>query len=289
MIGCFLSFNISIDLETVDMAPLPCLITSGRNRMSNRKTGALELAALAFLTWLFVWVMGPRIAVFNTIWVTFAFLLSLLYFTFISPVLIHADNRLHRGFGDWKTLFVRTDNFKPALKRFGLISGVGGAAIIFAAFFKNPRVFHEIAWKIVVLKFSLYLIFSTVQGLFILFVMMRIADILSCDPFQTGGARQGRKSRRHLITLLITSVFTLVHLPNLPLMGITMVITPLVLWQYYLTPNFFLLVCTHSILGTLLHQVYRLPMRIGPFYTHPDQYLIRELFPLIGRIIGNAW
>lgn len=265
------------------------LSISGYNRMWHRKISMLELAALAFLTWLFLWVMGPRITMFNTFWIACAFLGFIFYIAYISPVLIHADNQLNRGLGRWQTLYVRTDNFKPALRRFSQITIFGGASIIFAALFKNPNIFQDIGFKVIFLKLSLYLVFSAVQGLIIIFILMRLADILFCDPFQNRGDQHGKNRERILISVFITSIFSLMHMPNLPLMGITALITPVIFWQFYQTPNFFLLVCTHSILGTLLHRVYELPMRVGPFYTLPDQYLLREVFPLLGRIIGNAW
>lgn len=68
-----------------------------------------------------------------------------------------------------------------------------------------------------------------------------------------------------------------------------MLLSPVMLRQFYRTPNFFLLVCTHAILGTLLHRVYELSMRVGPFYYNPDKYILRELFPPLAKLIGNLW
>lgn len=251
-------------------------------------TSLLELGVLALLSWLFIWRWGPQITSYPATLMAVAYLAVLFYIAYLSPVWIHADDRRSWGLGGWKTLLLRTDNLGRALQGFGTITAVGGAVIVLAALWRNPSVFQQLDWRVFFLKFSCYSVSGAIQGCVTLFVLMRLADLFSCDPFQPGGGSVEINGRL-AITALVSGYFSLMHAPNVPVMLVTLVLTPPVLWQYFKTPNLFLLIGTHAVLGTLLHRVYELPMRIGPFYTSPDRYIIRELFPIVARIIGNSW
>ena len=45
----------------------------------------------------------------------------------------------------------------------------------------------------------------------------------------------------------------------------------------------------HAIIGTALHRVLEMHMRIGPFYWESDKYVYRTLFPALRELIGNAF
>ncbi len=257
--------------------------------MTMKRISFLELTGLTVLSWLFLWHWGPEITSYSTTLMAAGYLFILTYISYISPVLIHGDDHRYRGLSNWKTLFIRTDNFLPALYPFSIITLIGAILIIFASLLKNPSIFHQLNWNVFFLKLCFYILSSAVQGLFTLFILMRLIDLSTSDPFQINSDIPSEFKSRLLLTAMITCFFCLIHIPNFPVMGIILTSTPIVLWQYFKTPNFFLLICTHAILGTLLHRIYELPMRIGPFYSNPDRYLIRELFPIIGRIIGNSW
>jgi hypothetical protein len=251
-----------------------------------RVFSCFELAALAFVSWMLIWYMGPEITSYNTTLLAGCFLTVLLYVGYFSPIVLHQDSNRYRGVGNWKTLFIRSDNFCAALGGFGAIIVTGSAVIIVASLLKNPLIFQQVDWGVVLLKLFCYFFSSTIQGLITLFILLRIIDISSGNPFEADGdAMRGKV----LITVVITGYFSLVHMPNIPVMVIVLFFTPVVLFQYFKTPNFFLLVCTHAFLGTLLHRLYDLPMRIGPFYNSPDRYIIRELFPFVAGLIGNSW
>lgn len=260
-----------------------------KNGVTIKKISCLELVGLGTLSWTLIWYWGPKITSYRTDLMAVGYILTLIYISYISPVLIHRDNHDHRGLSGWKTLFIRTDNLKQSLISFGIIILVGSVLIIAASLVKNPFVFQQLNWNIFFLRLSFYLLSSSVQGLFTLFILMRLTDLVASDPFQIQDENQSVVNSRIFLTVAITCYFSLIHMPNYPVVAITLVFTPVILWQYFKTPNFLMLILTHAILGTLLHRVYQLPMRIGPFYENPDRYIIRELFPIIGKIIGNSW
>ncbi len=254
-----------------------------------KRFSLLELTGLAALSWVFIWYWGPKITSYSIPLMATGYLLTFAYIGYISPVLIHGDDHRYRGLSNWKTLFIRTDNFKQSLYSFGIITLVGAILIISAALVKNPSIFQNFNWNTFFLKLSFYLLSSAVQGLFTMFILMRLIDLSSSDPFQINSDNPSGITSRILLTALITGYFSLMHMPNFPVVAITLIFTPIILWQYFKTPNFFMLICTHAILGTLLHRIYELPMRIGPFYANPDRYIIREIFPIIGKVIGSSW
>lgn len=257
--------------------------------MLAKRISLLELGGLALLSWLFIWHWGPQIKSYHTTWMAAGFLATILYISYLSPVWIHGDNHGYRGLGGWQTLFIRTDNFVSALYRFGAITVVGGLLIIIASLIKNPSIFQQLNWQVFFIRLFCYAISSVVQGFVTMFILMRLIDVSACDPFEENGNPRAEMNSKILIITLITCYFSLVHTPNIGVMVVSVLFTPFVLWHYFKTPNFFMLVTTHTILGTLLHRVYELSMRIGPFYNHPDTYVIRELFPPLARLIGNSW
>ncbi|THB77186.1 MAG: hypothetical protein D6B25_07460 [Desulfobulbaceae bacterium] len=244
-----------------------------------------ELVVVGLLFYVFVWIWGPVITSFPLPLMAFAYVVVVVYISYISPVLLHGDKDCYRGIANWRQGFIRTDNLGQAGRSFGLIILLGGSGIVVAAYLKNPQVFVELNWLAVTIKYTMYNFSGAIQGCFTLFILFRLMDVLDLNPFEKNISIGGKL----VLTGLVSVLFAMMHWPNMPVVIILLVSCPLIMWQFYRAPNFFMLVTSHAILGTLLHRVYELPMRIGPFYHNPDKYILRELFPPLAWIIGNLW
>ncbi len=212
----------------------------------------------------------------------FAFIL--LYLTYISPCLIFKDTFADRGLGTWNSLFIRTDNLKSALRGYGTITIVGAIIIIGATFLFRPNYLANINWSAFFLKLFFYISSALAQQLlFIGWLLVRLRTILQDDPLnQTGNKR--------LQVSAVAAIFAfLLHAPNMAVMCISLITGFAFVWVSYATPNLFLAASCHAILGTLLHRVAGIQVKIGPHYMQKDFHVTRTLFPVLKQIIGNLF
>ena len=80
----------------------------------------------------------------------------------------------------------------------------------------------------------------------------------------------------------------MMHLPNLPLMILTFVFAFYLGYLFYEAPNLYIIVIVHALLGTLLHRVYELHMKLG-IYFGTEGYVSRFIIPGANDLIGGRW
>jgi hypothetical protein len=93
------------------------------------------------------------------------------------------------------------------------------------------------------------------------------------------------------VLFLFATLFSVAHVPNMPLMFLTFIFAFYMGYLFCKIANLHVIVIIHALLGTLLHRVYELHMKIGIFYGIESQegHLIRFLVPAVADLIGNRW
>ncbi|PID47439.1 MAG: hypothetical protein CR967_04375 [Proteobacteria bacterium] len=139
----------------------------------------------------------------------------------------------------------------------------------------------------VFLKFSVYLVSAFAQAvIFFSFIFFRIKNIVNCsNKFKNYYSKK-------IITITILSIlFAVFHYPNWTLAFLCFCFAMVIGWVYYSKPNIFLITIIHATLGTLLHRVYQLHMKILFTYGHqePHYSFFRKLTPWIEQLIDNRW
>jgi len=85
--------------------------------------GVIELVAATAGFFIVFWLVGPQLKSSGSHFPLIAGqALFILYFAVVSPSYVHGDSLADRGLGSPRTGFVRTDNLKVALRRFGLLA-----------------------------------------------------------------------------------------------------------------------------------------------------------------------
>jgi len=244
----------------------------------------LELIGITAGFFFIVWQIGPNLDSNGlTMPLTLVLGMFLLYITMISPSRIHRDSLAERGLGDWRSAFLRTDNLTPALRSYGVLMISATAVILVLAIFVRPTQFTDINPEALVTRFALYLFSAIGQDLlFLSFFFLRFRHLLDLSPWN--GA-----TKRVMVCVLCASLFTLFHLPNVPVMTTTLLTGFASAWIWYATPNLVAAAFCHAVVGTLLHQVLEVHMRIGPFYWDSEKYVFRTLFPVLRQIIGDLY
>lgn len=261
--------------------------------MSSTKPGSawkrrlilFELTTLIILYGVIVWVLVPNVFT-SSIAFYLLFILAgsaIAYFLFISPLLFHEDTLEGRGLGPRNSFYIRTDNFYRALSILLVPVIMISTIIIVAAWQNGSAFFVRPDWYAFSLKFSMYLFSAFAQDIFFFsFILVRLKDIITIDS----------ETHKNIVVILLFSLlFTLFHLPNIPLMVLSFLFAIALGQLFYKVPNLHVVIIIHAILGTLLHRVYELHMKMGVFYGMESQqgYLMRYLLPIFDELIGNRW
>ena len=214
-------------------------------------------------------------------------LLAIVYVSGFSPILIHHDPPVLRGLGTRRTFFVRTDDLRSTLSAYGILAIAGTLVLLGLALNGDPAAPLRLLGRAFWLKLALYLFSALGQQLFFMgFFFVRLREIFGAYPDTPA---------KHLVltrflvcggTALLIAAY---HIPNPPMMVIVSIFGFGLAWIFYARPNLLLAVLCHAWLGTLLHRVVLLPMRVGPFYWMPDRYVYRTLFPFIRQWIGDLF
>ncbi len=183
----------------------------------------------------------------------------LFYVLFISQYL-HKDTNAERGFGGWKTLFIRTDNLKKSAKDVLLLySSIMVLSIFLIALFLGTLWNAEgggfSAWLVeqgwlqeesllidFLGQFIYYIGWGLLQQiLFLSFIHVRLRKVFP-----------GTDRHNHiLISLLTGAIFGCYHLFNFPLVTFTFISGTFWAWYFYETPNMLTVSISHGLGGTL--------------------------------------
>ncbi len=199
-------------------------------------------------------------------------ILILIHAAWFSPVCIHGDPASLHGIGSWRSGFLRTEYAAQSLRYFGGTTLACLAVLLIGARLLTPDCLEGIRWSGVVFKLLSYLVSALLQAVLVFeFLLPRCLGFMS----------------RPAAVLLVAALVSLLHAPNHPLMVFCFVIGIVWGWEYARRPNLVPLVLAHSTLGTCLSQVLHLSLRSGPFYLHPDEFLMRRLLPWWGDLAGR--
>ncbi|MDR9366880.1 MAG: CPBP family intramembrane glutamic endopeptidase [Balneolaceae bacterium] len=249
--------------------------------------GIAEIVIFTALFFTGLWIAGPQIGSSPSLQLIFWVLVFLggYYILWYSPKKLHYFTFRDLGF----VLPSRKKRVQTSINKgwlsYSVFTIVGSITLIsYTAIFNQESLF-QLQWNALLIKFSGYLVYGTVQAvIFFGFMMPRIRQVFP----KTTHHKSNR--RVQLSVVVITAViFSLYHIPNTQLMVCTLFAGLGWAWIYYYRPNILLMGLSHAILGTILHQVVKLHMRIGPFYNNPDLYVIREVVPGLKKLIGDLF
>jgi hypothetical protein len=239
---------------------------------------ALAEVVLVSAYYLFtLWRIGPNVdqpgmAGFTLV----SFAAVFVYCVFLSPTFVHGDSLQERGLGTAVNLFVRKDNLREAAIGFGLVTLLGMAMLLLAAWASDPLFLAKVSWRAVALRFLFYLFSAGFQAtVFFQFFFLRILEIV---PATGPGNRFGRRA---FAAVLFGLLFAGYHHPNITLMGLALVAGAGWAFVFSRTPNLFLVAVSHALLGTVAHKVLGLSMRIGPFYRNGEQFFLTRVVPAL--------
>jgi len=178
----------------------------------------------------------------------------LLYILFFSQYL-HKDTCAERGFGSWKTLFIRTDNLKKSAKDVLLVLTSSMVASIFlialiigtittpegGGFSLEVFGFENIYIDFIA-QFIYYIGWGLLQQvLFLSFIHVRLRKIFPGND----------RRNRIFISLFTGVIFGSYHLFNFPLVAFTFISGTFWAWNFYETPNMLTVSISHGLGGTL--------------------------------------
>ena len=180
------------------------------------------------------------------------------YVIFISHY-IHGDNWADRGFGSWKTLFIRTDNLRKSFREIFIITAFIVICIFLISLilgsYKSIQSGGFYRWLVqkgilstksilvdIFLKFILYCLWGFFpQILFLSFINVRLKKIFLDKT----------RNKKIVISLLTGIIFSCYHIFNIKLMIFTFIAGTLWAWSFYDTPNLFTVSVSHGLCGTL--------------------------------------
>lgn len=256
-------------------------------RATTRIRSAAEVLLLICALEFGTWVLGPLV-VRDHAYIPLYWLLVLVcgaYVLWLSPMVINRDLADMRGWawrgeprsgqGQWRQSWWWYAGFTLVI----------GIALIVAGWWRDPGVWHRIVPATFAVRLSGYLVWGSVQALiFFGFVHTRCRKAI---PLPAGP--MGPYQHQAMVGMATALVFAGVHFPNWPLMGFALAAGLVWSWLFYWRPNVWLLGFCHALLGTLLHQFIRIPMRIGPFYSEQHGYIMRTVVPGLADFIGQRF
>jgi len=263
----------------------------------------LEMAAVMTVYLWGIWRVGPDVVGNGglSLFHLALFSCAAFYAAVVSPLVIHRDPGPPRGLGSWRTLFLRTDNLRPALRAYGAITLtvlclIAAAGLATGRF--QPAVFD---WDALARRVFLYVFSALGQQYFLFgFFYPRIQDVVCGSRRARGGEEaalngSGRICCRGSVSGMAGSalglgvVAAVFHYPNVPLMwGILLAATA---WSYLYEriPSIWVSACCHALIGSALNLVLLIDIRIGPSYGTSYKGFFRTVFPFLNEFIGGKF
>ncbi len=220
----------------------------------------IELTIIILLYVIIMWILIP-ITFMSSVSLYILLILfssTVVYYFFISPFYIHKDTLKERGLGKRKFFYIRIDNFNKAWHSLYMPLAIISIIIIFVAWKKDTSFFIEPDWNSLFFRFLIYLVSAFFQDIFFFsFIFIRLKELVIMES---------NFHKRITVTLFFAIIFTIFHLPNIPVMILTFIFAFWLGYQFYKIPNLAVVVIVHAFLGTLLHFIYELHMKVGVFY-----------------------
>jgi hypothetical protein len=236
---------------------------------------------------LVMWGILPKLnLVENATKITVMLAITYIYILYISPQYFFNDSFASRGLGEWKTGFIRIDNIVASVKIYGTICLVNCFLIVVLVLAFKPLALKKISWVAFNVKLGFYFFSALAQQLvFTGWLCLRLKQAVSLF-----GIEQTRKfTPKYLVAIAAALIAFCFHAPNITLMMITLLLGFAFALASYSTPNIFVMVCSHAVIGTFLHRIACLYMKTGPYYGQKDVHFFRIIFPRIQEMIGNLY
>lgn len=249
--------------------------------------GILEISIFIAGAFLLIWIAGPSIGTSAGLQVFFWTwsLLGAIMLLWVSPVFLHQNEPADWGMDFFGKQDENPGAFRNAWPAYAAMTLFGIIVLILYTIFFKPEALETINFDAFIIKLAGYFFYGTIQAvIFFGFVLTRFREIVATviGPEQI-------LLRRVLVVFLTSLIFSVFHTPNTPLMICTFFTGLIWAWIFYKKPNILLMGLSHAVLGTILHRVVQMHMRVGPFYDNPDIYIIREVIPGLRQLIGDLF
>jgi len=242
-----------------------------------------EIGGFILFYYLIVWYIHPDMLLSNPYYLVILvllFLTLLYYILYVSPRLFSQSTGLN--------IFRCQKKFlkKSECLSYGFFIIIAIIFIYIIIYLKYDTLFPHVNMYSLLLKFFFYLISAVVQDLFFFaFLFMRIKYLFN---IMLPNIKEEEQMMFNVLVFVL--LFTLFHLPNYPLMALSFLFALGAGILYYYFPNLCLIIGMHAFLGTLLHRVYQMHMKIGCYYlTEEGKGFFRKLIPFIDTIISQNW
>ena len=249
--------------------------------------GAVEVALMAALFVITLWVVGPQVphspVALAIYWTVLAIWAAMILW--LSPMVLHRDPPSLRGWGLGRS---KDDpgTVRNAWPAYAICTGLSGLALIVAAAVRDPGLVSHIDWRALAHKLVIYEIWAPIQALtFFGYLQTRVRTVLEAAAPSSASAAV----RRPLVALIVAGLFALAHAPNWPLASLVFAAGLGWSWLFYARPSVLLVGASHGVLGTIVYGVLHLFTRVGPFYAHPEIHLVRSAIPGLKALVGNLF
>jgi hypothetical protein len=160
------------------------------------------------------------------------------------------------------------------------LTALGLAAILAAAVQRDHNLVEHVQWKGMGVKLLVYLVSAPIQDLVVFaFLLTRLRGLAVAALGEVAAVRP-------LAALAAAGLFAAAHAPNWPFAAVVLAGGLCGSWLYQTRPNIVLAGIGHAVLGTALHSLLHLNMRVGPFYAHPEGHIMRHVIPGAKAIAG---
>lgn len=221
----------------------------------SRKSHAIDIIVVTVAYFYIILVVAPFEEIFPLLLSAYVIGGILILYIFFFSQLLHKDTCAERGFGRWKTVFVRTDNLKQSAKNVLLIlNSILVVSILIISLilgtFWTPagggfslKVFGVENLVIdFVAQFLYYILWGFVQQiLFLSFIHVRLRKVFPGND----------RNNQIKISLLTGVIFGSYHLFNFPLAAFTLISGTFWAWNFYEAPNMLTVSISHGLGGTL--------------------------------------
>jgi membrane protease YdiL (CAAX protease family) len=225
-----------------------------------RKSHALDIIIVTIVYFYIILLVAPLEHIFPLLLSAYILGGVFIFYIFFISQYLHKDTCAERGFGSWKTLFIRTDNLKRSAREVLLIlTSIMVLSIFLISLllgtFWTPEGGGFSEWLVeqgilqeanlfvdFIAQFLYYILWGFIQQvLFLSFIHVRLRKVFP------GNGRNNRIK----IALFTGAIFGSYHLFNFPLVAFTFISGTFWAWYFYETPNMLTVSISHGLGGTL--------------------------------------
>ena len=256
-----------------------------------------EIVLISVIFFWMAWIATPLMAAQGPRFLPlFLTLLAVIYVAYVSPVLIHQETLASRGIGPAAAFFIRRDNLAEAGLLFGACTLGGILLIVLGGYVFGYGPWFDFSASVFLLRLVLYFLSAFFQdGLFFSFFLRRWQAVFGAPASEAAGEHQpmvAQTQATHRLWWAIMAnalVFSLYHLPNLPVMGLALILG--IVWGriFSRTPNVLAAALGHALLGTVLHLCLQVSTKVGSAYVSDHKGFYAVLCPFLEPFIAGRF